>query len=122
MSEPVYTSKPSVMSFWSEYRVYEDRLELDTRLFGLITVPFEDMGAVEVRPPVAVLDLLRGDHQLKQTHRSMKLDLADLSEHVAVERETGLFRQLRLTPDDPEAFVAALTRARRAYGADGEPG
>jgi hypothetical protein len=113
--DPVYISKPSAMSFWSEYRIYIDRLELDTRLFGLITVHFSHLERFEVRPPVAVLDLMRDDHGLTMTHRSLKLDLVDLSEHVAIERDTGIFRQLRLTPEDPEAFVHALRAAYDAW-------
>jgi len=116
MSErALYVSAPSAMSFWSEYRIYPDRLELDTKLFGNIQIPFEHLETFEVRPPLVVADLVRKDHGLKFTHRSAKLDLADLAEHVAVERDTGLFKQLRLTPDDPDAFVSALDAATREW-------
>jgi len=113
--EALYVSKPTVMSFWSSYRIYADRLELDTKLFGLIEVPFEHLERFEMRPPMVIFDLFRGDHGLKQTGRSAKLDLADLAEHIAIERDTGLFRQLRLTPEDPAEFLAALQGAVEAW-------
>lgn len=112
---PLLVSRPTVLSFWAEYRIYADRLELDTQVFGLITIPFAHLEQAAVRPAVAILDLVRGDHGLRWMGRSAKLDLADLSEHVAVERSTGLFRQLRLTPEDPHAFVATLQAAQDAW-------
>ena len=47
---PRYTSDPTVMSFWSAYRIYDDRLELDTRLFGHIVIPFAHLERAELRP------------------------------------------------------------------------
>ena len=114
---PRYVSPPSTLSFWAEYRIYADRLELDTQVFGLITIPFAHLEHAELRPAVAILDLVRQDHGLRWTHRSAKLDLADLAEHIAVERDTGLFRQLRLTPTDPQAFLAALEAAQADWRA-----
>ena len=113
----LYTSPPSVMSLGAEYRIYADRLELDTRLFGLITLPFAQLQRFRLRPPIAIFDLFRRGHGLKSTHRSAKLDMADLTPHIALERATGLFRQLRITPGDPEAFLQALQGAYQAWQA-----
>jgi hypothetical protein len=36
--------------------------------------------------------------------------MADLHDHVALEK-TGFWKQFRFTPDDPDAFVAAVRAA-----------
>ena len=114
MSQPIYVSRPTARSLWQEYRLYPDRLELDLHLVGPIVVPLSDVSAVSMRPAVVFLDLVRGDYGLGDMLRTVKLDLADLSEHVTIEKESGLWRQFRVTPEDPEEFVRQVEAARRA--------
>lgn len=110
--EPLYVSKPTLKSLWREYRLFSDRLELDTVPWGLVVVPLSDIKAVEVRPAFVVFDLFRGDYGLAEMMQTVKLDLADLSEHIAIEK-SGFWKQFRITPDDPSAFKAAVDRALR---------
>lgn len=112
--EPLYVSEPSGKNFWREYRVYADRLELDTVPWGLVTVPFEDLKAVTVRPALVIFDVFRGDYGLGEMFRTVKFDLADVTEHVALEK-TGFWKQFRVTPDDPAAFKAAVDDALAAW-------
>lgn len=107
---PLYTSKPTGKSFWREYRVYPDRLELESVPWGLVRVPLSDLKAAEVRPPLVVFDVFRGDYGLAEIMRTIKLDLADLDEHVVLEK-TGFWKQFRITPDDPQAFKQAVDKA-----------
>lgn len=111
--EPLYVSKPSAKSLWREYRLYSDRLELESIPFGLVRVPLSDLRAVTVRPPVVVFDVFRGDYGLGDLLKTVKLDLADLNEHVSIEK-TGFWKQFRITPDDPRAFKAAVDAALEA--------
>jgi hypothetical protein len=46
--------------------------------------------------------------------RTPKLDLADLAEHVAIEKD-GFWKQFRITPDDPKAFIKAFEDAHAAW-------
>jgi hypothetical protein len=108
---PLYASRPCLKSVWQEYRIFPDHLELDLHLFGTIRVPLEDVTRVSVRPPGVIFDVVRGDYGLKDMLRTLKLGWADLTEHVSVERETGIFRQFRLTPEDPAEFVRQLEAA-----------
>jgi hypothetical protein len=117
--EPLYVSKPSTKNLWREYRVYADRLELETVPWGLVRVPFEDIKAVEVRPSGVVFDAIRGDYGLLELMRTVKLDLADLHEHVAVEK-SGFWKQFRLTPDDPAQFKRVVDAALAAFRKAGE--
>jgi hypothetical protein len=112
--QPLFVSKPSSRSLWQEYRVYGDRLELDTLPFGIVRVPLSDIAKVSVRPPLVIFDVLRGDYGLGDILRAPKLDFADLHEHVAIEKSTGFWRQFRITPGDPQAFVQAVEQARNA--------
>lgn len=113
---PRYVTKPTAKSLWQEYRVYADRLELDSVPWGTVRVPFEDLQAVAIRPPLVVFDFFRGDYGVKELSRTAKLDLADLAEHVAIEKD-GFWKQLRVTPDDPARFKrevdAALAEHKR---------
>ena len=51
--------------------------------------------------------------------KTVKLDFADLNEHIALEK-TGFWKQFRITPDDPRAFKAAVDEALAAYRARSE--
>ncbi len=110
---PVYTSKSTIKSLWQEYRVYEGRVEFDT-VFGRMTIPFEQIERVEVSES-EVEGLLRGDLHLKGFRPALKLDWANFQEHVVLDRSAGLVRRILFTPDDPEAFKAALEAALARY-------
>ena len=112
MSDPLYTSEPCARSLWQTYRIYPDRLELDLHLFGKREIPLGEIQAIEPRPPLVVGDLFRGAYPLEEMVRTIKLDLADLFPHLAVIKSSGAWRQLRITPRDPAAFLAAWERAR----------
>lgn len=106
---------------WREYRLFADRIELDTIPWGTVRVPLDDVKAVAIRPPLVVFDLFRGDYGLGELMRAPKLDLADLHEHVALEK-TGFWKQFRFTPDDPVAFKAAVDAALAARTSAGGSG
>lgn len=113
---PLYVSQPTAKSIWQEYRLYADRLEIDSVPWGLVKVPLSDIRQVTLRPPMMVLDVFRGDYGLRELLRTVKLDMSDLAEHVAIEK-TGFWKQIRITPHNPEEFKqavdAALAAARR---------
>lgn len=111
--EPIYTSPSTVKSLWQEYRIYSDRLELDTH-FGLIPVPFEEIERIELRDS-DVAGLMRGDLQLRGFIPALKLDWANFLEHVVIDRAEGRLRRLMLTPDDPPAFKRALDEAMTRF-------
>jgi hypothetical protein len=90
-------------SLWQEYQIYTDRIVLGFCL-GQKTVQVGDIVDVQVRPPVVIADLLRGKGFLYSL--ALKLDLADFFRHVAIQRRTGWVKHLRITPDDPDRFVA----------------
>jgi hypothetical protein len=113
-AKPLYESKAAPRSLWQHYRLFPDRIELATWAFGTVTVPLDDVEKVSVRPPVVIFDVVRGDYGLGELLRAPKLDLADLYEHVAIEKDTGFWRQFRITPDDPAGFVRAVEQAIEA--------
>lgn len=113
MEEPICRSKPTAKSLWREYRLFPDRIELDSIPCGTVRVQLADVKAVSVRPAGVVLDLFRGDYGLGELMRSLELDLADIGEHVALEK-TGSWKRLHFTPDDPAAFKSAVDRALAA--------
>jgi hypothetical protein len=111
---PLYESPASARSLWQAYRVFADRIELDLHLWGVVRVPFAAVHGVEVRPAGVIFDLFRGKYGLGELMRAPKFDLADLAEHVVIEKD-GFWRQVRITPDDPAAFVEAFRRAHEAW-------
>ncbi len=104
--QALYTSTCAAKSLWQEYRIYDDRVELDT-LLGTLTVPLDQVEGVEVAH--SFLQGLR--LHLRGLRPAIKLDWADLHEHVVIDKNTGLFRHVAFTPDNPEKFAAALEQA-----------
>jgi hypothetical protein len=111
---PLYESRTEAKNLWQAYRVYRDRLELDLHVWGVVRIPFEAVRDVSVRPAGVIFDLFRGDYGLGELMRAPKFDLADLREHVVIEKD-GFWRQFRITPDDPAAFVATFRSALEAW-------
>ena len=97
----LYKSTSTKKSIGNEYSIYADRIELKCR-FPFITktliIKKDDIISIDTfKPPV-----------LRTTFRALKLDLADLNEHVGVRRKNGFFKQLRFTPNNPNEFVAKV--------------
>ena len=96
---PLYTSKRTVKSCWGEYRIYRDRLELQSWIiFHTIIVPINEIQAVEVRP-----SFFRGEW--KGETLAIKIDYCDLCRHVLLTKKRGLFKRISFSPDEPEKFV-----------------
>ena len=98
---PLYKSISTPKSIGNEYSIYADRIELKCR-FPFITktmlIKKDDLISIEIfKPPV-----------IRTTFWALKLDLADLNEHVGIKRKNGFFKQLRFTPENPKEFVAKV--------------
>jgi hypothetical protein len=90
---PIYISKRTGRSLWQEYRIYPDRLELQSWfLFHTIVAPANEIQAVEVRPAGAIW--------------GVKLDNCNFCRHVLLIKKSGLFKRIGFSPDDPGKFVA----------------
>jgi hypothetical protein len=103
---PLYASASTTKSMGNEYSVYADRIELRCR-FPFVTrtlvIKKDDLISVDVfTPPV-----------IRTSFRALKLDLADVNEHVGITRRNGFFRQLRFTPENPREFVAQVKQQFR---------
>ena len=100
--QPLYVSARSFKNLWQEYRIYADRIELQS-CFGRKVILADDILDVEVRPPLVIGDIFRGKGF--KDGLALKLDLADLCPHVAILRRSGWFRHIRIAPDDPDTFA-----------------
>jgi len=96
---PLYKSCPTKKSIGNEYSIYSDRIELRCRFpffSKTLVVKKDDLVSIDIfKPPV-----------IRTTFWALKLDLADLKEHVGIQRKIGFFKQLRFTPENPEEFVS----------------
>ena len=106
---PLYVSPCSGKSLWQEYRIYPDRVEFIT-LIGTLSVPMEEIESVSVHES-DVKGLRHGDLQLKGFRPALKLDWANFTEHVILDRSGGYVHRILFTPDDPQVFAAALEAA-----------
>ena len=102
---PLYESVPTKKSMGNKYSIYSDRIELKCR-FPFVTktliIKKDDLISINTyKPPV-----------IRTTFRALKLDLADLNEHVGIKRKKGFFKQLRFTPENPKEFVS---KAKKIY-------
>ena len=91
----VYESPGTARSLWNSYRIFDDRIELEFRLFFTkIVIPKAMFVEVEVyKPPV-----------IRTVFWALKLDLADFYTHVGIERNSGFMKKLRFTPSNPNEF------------------
>ena len=98
---PLYKSRSNRKSIGNEYRIYRDRIELRCRFpFFSKTLVIKKTDLISIgifKPPV-----------IRTTFWALKLDLADLNEHVGISRINGFFKQLRFTPENPEEFVVKV--------------
>lgn len=82
-------------------------------LLSRFVIPVEDILDVEARPRFSIGDVFGG--KVKMSWWVLKLDWSDFCEHVEIHRKSGLFKRIRLTPDNPAKFLAAcksITAAR----------
>jgi hypothetical protein len=93
---PVYTSRRRFWSMGNEYLIYPDRLELRVPfLLSTFVIKREELIDINIyKPPV-----------LRTTLWALKLDFADLFEHVGIIRKNGFMKKLRFTPENPREFV-----------------
>ena len=96
--QPVYVSRRTPASLWQEYRIFSDRLELQSwTLLHTIVIPANEILEIEARP-----SLFGGR---KGITWGIKLDMTDLHRHVLVRRKTGFWKRIAFTPDNPDEFV-----------------
>lgn len=100
----LYISKRSLRNLWQEYRIYKDRLELQSwLLFRTLVIPSADILHIEVRPRFVMFDLMRGKSLVYAL--AMKIDFSDFHTHVAIHRKSGLMKHIRITPNNPAEFM-----------------
>jgi hypothetical protein len=105
---PLYASKRTAKSLWQQYRIYRDRIELQSWiLLHTVVLPIDEIQAVKVRPSVfgGWKGLTWG---MKIDFRDLwgiKIDFCDLCRHVLVRKTSGLFCGIGFSPDEPEKFV-----------------
>lgn len=104
--EPIYESRPTLINLGQRYLVFSDRVELHLRLGRKLVIPLDQILVVGVRDKALLFDLV-GGHPHFNRLRAIQLDLSDVKPHVALVKTSGIWQQLRFSPDDPEAFVAA---------------
>lgn len=93
---PIYISKACTKSLWNEYRIYQNRLKLQGRFYlKTFVIPYDELISIDIfKPPV-----LRW---------ALKLDWAELFEHVGITRRKGWMEQIRFTPREPREFVSKV--------------
>ena len=95
---PVLVSRRTPASLWQEYRIYSDRLELQSWfLFHTLVIPAPEILEIEVRPSI-----FGGSRGLIW---GIKLDNCNLCRHVLLKRKHGGFKRIGFTPDNPDEFV-----------------
>jgi hypothetical protein len=113
MTTPLYTSKCTAKNFWQEYQIFSDHLEFHT-LYGKISIPFDEITSINLSES-EIKGLMHGDLHLKGFKPAIKLDWANFTEHIVLDRSKGSFQRILFTPDQPEAFLLALEAALKSY-------
>jgi hypothetical protein len=109
--EPLYVSKRMSRNLWQEYRVFSDRIEIQCRfLFSTFVIPFDDIEEVSLSRALAI-EIFRG--KAWKGGLPWKLDFANIYTHIVIRRISGLFRNIRFTPDDPALFLSVCRQAQQ---------
>ncbi len=111
--QPIHASGARGWSREPRYRIYADRVELDFRILFRKTyvIPAVDIIDIWVSPPTTLKNLARIGGVWAAWRRAMKLDLADLFEHVGLQRRRGRYPEFFFfAPEDPQGFVDLVTR------------
>ena len=109
----VYESKKTVKSMWNTYKIYDDRLELDS-MFGKVVIPFVNIESAVVNES-DLSGLFHGHLNLKNFRPAYKLDWANFAEHVVIDKNDGHVHRILFTPDDIKAFMDALNNAMKKF-------
>jgi hypothetical protein len=115
-TDPIYVSVSTARSIWQEYRIYSNRVEIDTH-FGCMTIPFEHIETAGVSES-EVKGLMKGDLHLKGFRPALKVDWANFVEHVVIDKNEGIIHRVLMTPENPEEFVTTLDEALARYKED----
>jgi hypothetical protein len=105
---PLYASKRTAKSLWQQYRIYRDRIELQSWiLLHTVVLPIDEIQAVKLRPPVVgvLMGLTSGIKRDLGDMWGIKIDFCDLCRHVLLRKKSGLFNAIGFSPDEPEKFV-----------------
>ena len=105
---PLYASTRTVRNLWQQYRIYPDRLELQSWiLLHTVVLPADEIQAVKVHPSVfgGWIGLTRGMKIDFSDMWGIKIDFCDLCPHVLLRKTSGLFNAIGFSPDEPEKFV-----------------
>ncbi|MBI5064849.1 hypothetical protein HZA97_01310 [Candidatus Woesearchaeota archaeon] len=108
-------SERSWKSLGLKYELCSDRLRIQTLLpFYTLEIIYSDIKKVDFGYPTVFWDAyIKGQLSKKYGYgaRILKNDLADLCKHLVIEKKTGFFKQVRITPKSPEKFKKLLEEA-----------
>ena len=96
-------------SLYLTYEIHEDKLRIQSIFpFYWYNIPFDNIERLEVRSPPVIWDIIKRRREYWKKYgwglRSIKNDLADLSKHITVIKKTGVWKEIRITPRNPERF------------------
>jgi hypothetical protein len=112
-------------NLWQDYRVFSDRIEIQCRfLLSTFAIPFNDIKEVSLSRALAI-EIFRA--KAWKGGPPIKLDFVVFYTHIVIRRNSGLFRNIRFTPDDPHLFLSVCRQAHQHSkkglyrGADNRP-
>jgi len=105
-------------SLYLTYEIHDDKLKIQSILpFYWYNIPFENIENLEVRSPPVIWDIIKRRKEYWEKYwlgfRSIKNDLADLSKHITVIKKTGFWKEIRITPQNPERFKEIFDDAQK---------
>ncbi|MFC1700872.1 hypothetical protein ACFLZ0_01930 [Patescibacteria group bacterium] len=114
MSGYLIHSERNCKSLFLKYEIYNNKLRIQTLLiFYFLEIPFEDIERVEIGHPPVFWDIIK-KNKVNPKHgfgvRILKNDLADLFKHIIIIKKKGYWKEIRITPENPDDFLNILNR------------
>lgn len=101
-------------SLFLKYEIYSDRIRIQTLLlFYFLEIPFSDIEKAEIGQPPVFWDIMK-KKKINPEYgfgvRILKNDLADLFRHLVIIKKKGYWKEIRITPENPDDFLNILNR------------
>jgi len=99
-------------SLFLKYEIYTDRIRIQSILpFYHFDISYDNIEKTEIGSPPVIWDVIKKRYYSRKYGfglRILKNDLADLSKHITIEKKKGFWKQIRITPRNPEKFLEHL--------------
>lgn len=101
-------------SLGCKYTIRTDCIDIGTLVGYVFKIPYRDIEKIELKGPLVIWDLYKRKKLFSSyVFHVLKNDFADFFQHVCIKKQSGFWKEIRITPKEPEKFCS-IVRAHMA--------